>query len=169
MSMKVCRGAFAVALSGVLCLGASVVAPAMAQQDVTVKELRGVDVVAVLNARADTMKGMQRAMKELAAMVEGEAPFDGDKAHKLAALIEHNTRAIPSLFPEGTQIRGSKALDEVWEEPEDFVKRAEAATLKAIALTEAAEPATEVDAIADAFKDVALSCRACHKDYKKPF
>lgn len=160
------------AVAGVLSAAfvtASMPSSAQAQQEILEKELRGLDVVAVLNAREDAMKAMNRAMKELAAMVEEEAPFDSVKAAQLAGLIARNTRAIPGLFPEGTQIRGSTALDAVWEEPEEFAARAEEATGKAVALKEAADSASEADDIAGAFKKVALSCRACHKDYKKPF
>ncbi|WP_404386364.1 c-type cytochrome [Caenispirillum salinarum] len=160
------------ALAGALGLSAAVAgaaAPAVAQQEILEKELRGLDVVAVLHAREDTMKGMKRAMSELAKMVEEEAPFDAVKAAQLAELIERNTREIPVLFPEGTQIRGSNALDAVWEEPEAFAALAEEATGKAVALKAATDPASTADDISAAFKEVALSCRACHKDYKKPF
>lgn len=160
----------AFALAGAIELAfVTIATPASAQQEVLEKELRGLDVVAVLNAREDTMKGMKRAMSELAKMVEGEAPVDAALATDLAALIERNTRTIPALFPEGTQIRGSDALASVWDEPEAFAARAEEATAKAIALKNAAMSATLPDDIAGAFKDVAMSCRACHKDYKKPF
>lgn len=168
VSMKVSGLALA-GLMGFALATTTAVAPAAAQQEILDKELRGLDVVAVLHAREDTMKGMKRAMGELAKMVEEEEPFDAAKARDLAALIERNTRAIPTLFPEGTKIRGSEALDAVWEEPEDFAARAEEATGKAVILLDATAPATGPDDIADAFKDVALSCRACHKDYKKPF
>lgn len=155
------------ALSAALAVTAA--APAAAQQEHLEKELQGIDMVAVLNAREDTMKGMKRAMGELAKMIEGEAPYDAVMAADLAALIERNTRAIPSLFPPGTQIRGSDALDAVWEEPETFAERAEEANVIAGALVDRVALAQDVEDMERAFKDTALSCRACHKDFKKPF
>lgn len=144
-------------------------APAAAQQEVLPKELRGLDVVAVLHAREDTMKGMKAAMGDLAKMVEGEAPWDAVVAIDLAEVIERNTRAIPALFPPGTQIRGSNALSEVWDEPEAFAAKGEEAHVIATRLVESVRAAQSAADMADAFKETALSCRACHKTYKKPF
>ncbi|SOD96820.1 c-type cytochrome [Caenispirillum bisanense] len=127
------------------------------------------DLAAVVNARRDTMKAMKDAMGELAAMIEEGQNFDAARVADLAALIELNTEKIPHQFPDGSLIPGSEAKEALWEEREEFEKTAGEATVAAKALADRSALVTEPADLERAFKDVAMSCRACHKAYRKPF
>lgn len=127
------------------------------------------DIAAVVNARQDTMKAMNRAMKELAAMIEENRDFDAARVAELAGVIQTNTLKIPLQFPQGSLIPGSEATKDVWEDPEAFAERSREANVAAEALADRAVLVDNADGLARAFKDVALSCRACHRTYRKPF
>lgn len=127
------------------------------------------DVAALVNARRDTMKAMKDAMKELAAMIEEGQNFDAARVGDLAALIQANTDKIPLQFPDGSLIPGSEAKEILWEERDDFNETAREAGVAAQALADRAALDSDPEGLERAFKDVALSCRACHKVYKKPF
>lgn len=143
----------------------TVAAAAQAQQ----QQPTYLDIAAVVNARQDTMKAMNRAMKELAAMIEENQNFDAARVAELAAVIQTNTAKIPHQFPEGSLIPGSEATKDVWEDPEAFAERSREATVAAEALADRSALVEDADGLARAFKDVALSCRACHRTYRKPF
>lgn len=127
------------------------------------------DIAAIVNARRDTMKQMKDAMKELAAMIEEGQNFDAGRVAELATLVQNNTDKIPHQFPDGSLIPGSEARDVLWEDREAFNRTAEEAGIAAQALADRAGLESDPEGLRRAFKDVALSCRACHKVYKKPF
>lgn len=83
-------------------------------------------------------------------------------ANGLAALAD----IAPEVFPEGSLTEKSKALPDVWENPEDFdvamTRFVEAAEGMANAAADG-----EMAAIGAAMKELGGSCKGCHDDYKK--
>ncbi|GAA0573077.1 cytochrome c [Caenispirillum bisanense] len=154
------------AASALVLTAVAAAAPAQAQQQ---QQPTYLDIAAVVNARQDTMKAMNRAMKELAAMIEENQNFDAARVAELAGVIQDNTARIPHQFPQGSLIPGSEATKDVWEDPEAFAERSRDANVAAEALADRASLVEDADGLRRAFKDVALSCRACHRTYRKPF
>lgn len=151
-------------------LAASVLALTLASSAAAIaQQATYLDVAALVNARRDTMKAMKDAMKDLAAMIEEGQGFDAGRVAELATLVQNNTAKIPLQFPDGSLIPGSEAREEVWTQRDDFTKTAEEAGTAAQALADRAALVSDPEDLARAFKDVAMSCRACHKVYKKPF
>lgn len=69
------------------------------------------------------------------------------------------------IFPEGSNVGESEALPVIWEDTEGFAaaiaKMQEATT----AFVEAAESG-DAEAIGGAFRNVGMSCRGCHDNYR---
>jgi len=73
---------------------------------------------------------------------------------------------IHRVFQEGSDIEGSEALPAVWEDPEKFaaaIERAESATEKFVQVISDGGDSAAVGA---AFRDVGMSCRGCHDDFR---
>jgi cytochrome c556 len=70
---------------------------------------------------------------------------------------------IPSLFPEGSQ--GGDALEEIWQQPEDFAERLSAMREAAAGFSTAAG-ATDMAALGEAFQALGQACKGCHDDYR---
>lgn len=69
------------------------------------------------------------------------------------------------IFPEGSNIGESEALSAIWEDAEGFaaaIARMEEATA---AFVEAAKNG-DAEAIGGAFRNVGMSCRGCHDNYR---
>ena len=73
---------------------------------------------------------------------------------------------IPTLFPEGTNIDSSRALDTVWTDREGFEARAMAYKAAALELAAKAEAGDREGAEA-AFEALAGTCHACHQAYRE--
>lgn len=82
-----------------------------------------------------------------------------------ARMLARWAEALPSMFPEGTDIEGSRALPTVWSDREGFEAAAEA-------YREAAQNVAETAATGDreatnaAFMAMAGTCHACHETYR---
>lgn len=70
------------------------------------------------------------------------------------------------IFPEGSAVDGSEALPAIWDNPDDF----QAAIDKMNAATAAFEEAAaggDMAAIGGAFREVGMSCRGCHDNFRQ--
>ncbi|HEY0148616.1 MAG TPA: cytochrome c [Allosphingosinicella sp.] len=73
--------------------------------------------------------------------------------------------AIPSMFPAGTQLPGSRALPTVWTDRAGFEVQAamfQAATAKLVAAAQSGDSA----AFGAAYKEVGGTCGSCHSTYR---
>lgn len=77
----------------------------------------------------------------------------------LATELEH-------IFPEGSDVNESEALPAIWENPEDFASAIER-TVDATAAFEEAAAGGDPEAIGAAFRDVGMSCRGCHDNFRE--
>jgi len=93
----------------------------------------------VVKQRMQAMKDMGQAMKDLAAMVRGQASYDADRVKANARTIAgHAGPSLLSLFPEGSNGPPSEALQSVWQDWQDFSRLAADLAEKAAALEVAA-------------------------------
>ena len=116
----------------------------------------------VVKERMDRFKESQRAMKAIAtALTLGEL----DTVYDNAAMIEAWANEMIRYFPEGSNPKPSEALDVIWQKPDAFLdaitNHATAAqTVQALALE------GNKDALPDAFRNLAGTCKACHQQFR---
>jgi len=119
------------------------------------------DIVA---ARRATFFLSTQAIGQIKAGIEEGG--DLRRARGGARMLEGWAKALPTMFPEGTDIEGSRALANVWTDREGFEARA--ATYQAAAADLAAKAAEGDRAGADeAFRTLAGTCHACHQSYRE--
>ena len=73
--------------------------------------------------------------------------------------------ALPAMFPEGTQLPGSRARPEIWRDRADFDAQVGAFRSATAALLAAAE-AGDATAFKSALEAVGAACSACHSSYR---
>lgn len=79
--------------------------------------------------------------------------------------LANGVKEMHRVFQEGSAVGESEALPVIWEDPEGFkaaLEKSEAATK---AFQEAAASGDRA-AIGAAFRDVGMSCRGCHDNYR---
>ncbi len=118
----------------------------------------------VVRERMEEMKAMARSMKAIGAMTRGAAPFDAAAATAAAALARR-AGGIVALFPEGSLGGVSEAGRAIWRDPDGFRAEADALIAAAHAL-ETSLRAGDRPGADRAFRTVARSCSACHRDYR---
>lgn len=119
----------------------------------------------LIKYRQNVMKSSGANAAAATAIVQGKVEFK-DRLRDHAQALVTSTKNIPALFPKGSDFGDTEALDAVWKKPDDFAKRAKDSQAKAIAFQKAVA-ANDTKAYAAKLKDVADSCKACHKDYRK--
>lgn len=83
-----------------------------------------------------------------------------------AKMLAAWAKALPTMFPEGTNIDGSRALDNVWSDRAGFEARADDYRQAAEDLAQIAASGDRAAADA-AFKKMAGTCHACHAQYRE--
>ena len=121
----------------------------------------------VVKERMELMKDIAEQMKQIGAMIKGEAAFDAAAVRSAADTVAAHAGAMPELFPEGSTDAPSEALPVIWQDWEAF--RGLAADLEdsAGALSEAAAAASGAGAIRAPFASVGRTCSACHEDFRQ--
>lgn len=79
--------------------------------------------------------------------------------------LANGAKELSRVFPAGSNVGETEALPVIWEDTEGFA----AAIAKTVAATEAFVAAAEsgdAEAIGAAFRDVGMSCRGCHDNYR---
>jgi cytochrome c556 len=72
---------------------------------------------------------------------------------------------LDHLFPAGSNVGESEALPAIWEKPEEFAAAVKKLQESTAAFVVAAESADK-EAIGAAFRNVGMSCRGCHDDFR---
>jgi cytochrome c556 len=99
-----------------------------------------------------------------ASMIARGLVEDGDivsHAHGLA----NGAKELHKLFPAGSNVGETEALPVIWEKTEEFaaaISKAEEATAAFVTAAESGDK----EAIGGAFRDVGMSCRGCHDDFR---
>lgn len=126
--------------------------------------------VAQADAVADrqaAMKAVGGAMKALAAMAKGEAPFDAAAVKTNAETIATKFEAAKALFPDGSD-KGEKetwAKAEIWQDKDTFLQILDDGIVEANAVAGAGD----VDALRPALGGLGgKGCKACHEKFRRP-
>ena len=148
-----------VLLALALALGASSLAYAQAYaQSVTVKPD---DIIAARQAGYDLVASTFGGMKPVVEGGQDVKPLT-DASKALASW----GRAIPTLFPDGTQTgHNTKARPEVWSDRGGFEKAAANYTAAAEKLSQLAE-ANDKAGFATQYAALGQTCGACHRGYR---
>lgn len=89
---------------------------------------------------------------------------DGDIVGHARGLA-NGAKELHRLFPAGSNVGESEALPVIWENTEDFaaaITKTEEATAAFVAAAESGDK----DAISAAFRNVGMSCRGCHDNFR---
>lgn len=82
-----------------------------------------------------------------------------------AAGLASTAAELPHIFQEGSAVDESEALPAIWDEPEKFaaaIAKIQDTTAAFVVAVEGGDKAT----IDGAFRDVGMSCRGCHDDFR---
>lgn len=118
----------------------------------------------IVKKRMEVMKDVGAVMKELGAMVKGDADFDATTVARRAGDLKAHAAGMPALFPEDSIHGPSEALPEIWKDFEGFSRIASDLESAAVALS----GVTEATALPAALGAAGKTCKACHSDYRKP-
>ena len=116
--------------------------------------------------RQALMQGLRSHTGALRALLGGDVSYEGHVQHHAEAVQGIATMAL-NAFPEGTGGEGSRAMDEIWANWDDFLTKAQALKDAADGLAAAASSG-DMAAVGEAMSDVGGSCRGCHTDYRAP-
>lgn len=119
----------------------------------------------VIKYRQNVMKLQGAHLAAAGAIIQGKVDFKNHLGDHVKAL-QASTKDIPALFPKDSDFGETKAQDSIWKNSADFQKRAKDTHDKVNALAKAVAAKDSANYGAR-FKDVADSCKACHKDYRK--
>ncbi len=73
---------------------------------------------------------------------------------------------LENIFPEGSNVEGSESLPAIWENPEEFQAAIDKLVTAAANFKEVAGSGDRA-AIGGAFREVGLSCRGCHDNFRQ--
>lgn len=119
----------------------------------------------IIKYRQNVMKSNGANLAAAAAIIQKKVEFN-DRLKNHAAAVAAGSKNIAALFPAGSDFgTDTEALDAVWKNRAEFEKRAKDSEKKAAAFAKAV---SAKDAQTGArLKELADSCKACHKDFRK--
>lgn len=120
----------------------------------------------VVKERMDMMKNVGDSMKQVGAMIKGQADFDSMIIAEHAGTISDAGPHIPKLFPHDSLHKPSEALPTIWEEWDQFSALSVKLTDEAKKLQETAQGGDK-RAITRQFAKLGKVCSGCHTDYRK--
>lgn len=98
-------------------------------------------------------------------IVRGLASDDGYLVNHALALA-NSLAEVHRVFPEGSDVGETEALPVIWEQPEKFAAAINKAETASKNFHEVVAGGGDKDAIGAAFREVAMSCRGCHDDFR---
>ena len=114
--------------------------------------------------RSAVMDALQAHTGALRGLTGGELShpeYITPHAEAVAALA----RMLDGIFPEGSGGEGTRAMASIWDDPAGFTAAREAFQRAASALLDAARSG-DTEAVAAANREVGLTCRECHGDFR---
>lgn len=114
--------------------------------------------------RQAVMKSIGGHMSAIGVILKNQVHMGDLAFHSsgIAGLAE----VAPEVFPEGSNVGKSKALDSVWEDPEGFAEAMDRFVEAADDMADAAKSG-EMSLIGPAVQALGGSCKGCHDDYKE--
>lgn len=127
--------------------------------------LRAAEPEDIIKYRQNVMKSNGANLTAAGAIIQKKVDFNARLADHAKA-VAAGTKNIAALFPPGSDFGAdTQALDAVWKNRAQFEKLAKDTETKAAAFAKAV---AAKDAQTGArFKELADSCKACHKDFRK--
>ena len=114
--------------------------------------------------RREVMKQTGMTMRDSAAFVSGQSPYDAAKVKTLMSGIAGNAAKLKGLYPAGSGADPkTEAAPAIWANKADFEKR----LAEMGALANAAGKAKTLDEFKPAFQKVSATCKSCHDLYRK--
>ena len=117
----------------------------------------------IVKARMEAMKELAKSMKHLSKVSRGTLPFETEAIVEIFNAIENNASNTPELFSVYAIDPTSEAGTEIWENFEDFTKKAQ--SLESIA-NELALTVNAKDQLQSAMMALGSSCKSCHSKYR---
>ena len=120
----------------------------------------------------DQIKYRQNTMKALGGHTGSAFALVGGKVEHPDHLLPHAQGLaamgglIKDLFPEGSGEGKTAAKAEIWENPDDFGQKVEAAEQAAAAFLAAVESGDQ-EQIGASLKEVGQACKGCHDEYRQ--
>lgn len=118
----------------------------------------------IADYRHESMEAIGGHFQSLLKIVRGQVPFDSHVSMHADALADYGD-IMGSLFPDGSQ--GGEALDEIWDEPEEFSKAIEEFKTATQQLKETVDNESSESDIGSAVREVGMSCRGCHNRFRE--
>lgn len=119
----------------------------------------------IIKYRQNVMKSNGANLAAAGAIIQKKVEF-GPRLAEHAKAVASGSKNIPALFPPGSDFGAdTEALDAVWQKRAEFEKRAKDSEQKANAFAKAVT--AKDPKLAARFKELADSCKACHKDFRK--
>jgi cytochrome c556 len=119
---------------------------------------------AAIKQRQDIMKAQAGALKDPAAMLKGDAPFDLAKVQASLKTLQELAAKVKPLWTEDSKTGGNtRALPAVWKDLNGYLGRFDAMASSAKA---AATAIKDEASFKTAFPKVLGSCGGCHKEYR---
>lgn len=127
------------------------------------------DLPPAVKARQGQMQLYAFNLGQLGAMAKGEVEYDAAAATAAAQNIAALTKLDASkMWPAGTDsasLEGSAALPDLWENFDDVIAKAQAASAAADSMVVAA--GTDLASLQGAMGGLGGACGGCHKAYRK--
>ena len=124
----------------------------------------------VVKQRMDDMKSIAGAMKAIAGMLKGKAPYDAAMVRALSLSISNRGGAkLLALYPANSLDPPSTSTPRIWAEWKRFSAIAQTLSASAKALADgAAGPrgASVAGSPEQLFQSVAATCKACHGSFR---
>lgn len=123
------------------------------------------DVQNLIDYRKDVMLSMAAHLSALTELLTGDIEFDEGHVEVQATSLGLNAQLVSSLFPAGSDEGDTSALPGIWQRPEQFLARGEAAEREGRNLVAAAESGDR-EFMVQSLKRLADACRNCHRDFR---
>jgi len=108
------------------------------------------------------LKGHAGAISRQVRGLAGDPDHVGSHAKAIAGIGSE----LHTVFAEGSNIEGSEAMQEIWDEPEKFAEALANAEKAMAALGEVADGG-DIEAIGNAFMNVGEACKGCHDSFRE--
>ena len=119
----------------------------------------------VIEYRKDVMLSMAAHLAALTELLAGNLELDENHVEAQAISLGLNAQLVSSLFPPGSDQGDTSAQPGIWQRPEQFLARAEAAEREGRNLV-AAAGSGDREFMVQSLKRLADACRNCHREFR---
>jgi cytochrome c556 len=120
----------------------------------------------VVKERMDMMGDIAAHMKTVGQMLSGNREFDQQQIAEAARSIATHGASFERMFPAGSTMHPSEALEAIWTDWESFMKTTDSMQISATALADVALAAEDPSDIKPAFGKLGATCKSCHQDFR---